>query len=109
MPKPIASVLIIGEGSAGLLAALALKKRFPQLDVRILASAQKPIIGVGESTTAAFPYFLHTYLEIAPVVFIEPSILPGSLACGLNGGGTQPQMNSSLRSTGRSCAGMSTA
>jgi tryptophan halogenase len=66
MPNPISSVIIIGEGSAGLLAALALKRRFPELDVRILASTQKPIIGVGESTTAAFPYFLHTYLAIEP-------------------------------------------
>jgi tryptophan 7-halogenase len=66
MRKPISSVLVIGEGSAGLLAALALKSRFPELDVRILASTRKPIIGVGESTTAAFPYFLHTNLEIDP-------------------------------------------
>ena len=66
MRKPISSVLVVGEGSAGLLAALALKTRFPELDVRILASTRKPIIGVGESTTAAFPFFLHTNLEIEP-------------------------------------------
>jgi tryptophan halogenase len=69
MAQPITSVLVVGEGSAGLLAALALKKRFPALDVRILASKRKPIIGVGESTTAAFPYFLHTYLDISPTAF----------------------------------------
>ena len=69
MAQPISSVLVVGEGSAGLLAALALNKRFPALDVRILASKRKPIIGVGESTTAAFPYFLHTYLDISPTAF----------------------------------------
>jgi tryptophan halogenase len=66
MPTPIRSVLVVGEGSAGLLAALALKTRFPELDVRILASSRKPIIGVGESTTGAIPFFLHTNLEIEP-------------------------------------------
>ncbi len=66
MPKPISSVLVVGEGSAGLLAALALKTRFPELDVRILASTRKPIIGVGESTTGAIPFFLHTNLELEP-------------------------------------------
>ena len=66
MPRPIRSVLVVGEGSAGLLAALALKTRFPELDVRILASSRKPIIGVGESTTGAIPFFLHTNLEIEP-------------------------------------------
>jgi tryptophan 7-halogenase len=66
MPKPIKSVLVVGEGSAGLLAALALKTRFPELDVQILASTRKPIIGVGESTTGSIPFFLHTNLEIDP-------------------------------------------
>ena len=66
MPKPISSVLVVGEGSAGLLAALALKTRFPELDVRILASTRKPIIGVGESTTGSIPFFLHTNLELEP-------------------------------------------
>ena len=37
MANPISTVLVVGEGSAGLLAALALKTRFPELDVRILA------------------------------------------------------------------------
>jgi tryptophan halogenase len=66
MPKAISSVLVVGEGSAGLLAALALKTRFPELDVRILASTQKPIIGVGESTTGSVPFFLHSNLELEP-------------------------------------------
>ena len=106
MPNPISSVLVVGEGSAGLLAALALKTRFPELDVRILASTRKPIIGVGESTTGSFPFFLHTNLELEPVVFIEPFFLPGKLACGSNGGEPKPRTHLILRSTSRSCAGM---
>jgi tryptophan 7-halogenase len=66
MPKPISSVLVVGEGSAGLLAALALKTQFPQLDVQILASTRKPIIGVGESTTGSIPFFLHSNLDLEP-------------------------------------------
>jgi len=75
MAQPISSVLVVGEGSAGLLAALALNKRFPALDIRVLASAGRPIIGVGESTTAAFPSFLHTYLGISPLRF-HRAVLP---------------------------------
>ncbi len=75
MPKPISSVLVVGEGSAGLLTALALKTRFPELDVQILASTKKPIIGVGESTTGAIPFFLHTNLELDPHRF-HRAVLP---------------------------------
>lgn len=61
----IRSVLVLGGGSAGLMAALALKKKLPQLDVHIVRSQDIGVIGVGESTTSQFPPFLFEYLGIS--------------------------------------------
>lgn len=58
------SVLVLGGGSAGLLAALSLKRLIPSLEVRLIRSIQLGVIGVGEGTTAAFPEFLFNHLGI---------------------------------------------
>lgn len=58
----VRSVLVLGSGSAGLLAALALKKRIPGLSVRVLSSSRLGIIGVGEGTVPSVPDFIHRYL-----------------------------------------------
>jgi tryptophan 7-halogenase len=60
----IRSVGVIGGGTAGYFAAIALKKRFPHLDVTVVESSTIPIIGVGEATTTLMPPFLHTQLGI---------------------------------------------
>ena len=60
----IQNVLVLGAGSAGLLAALSLKRKIPQLAVRVLRSPEIGVIGVGESTTPAFPSHLFDYLGI---------------------------------------------
>ena len=65
----IQSVLILGGGSAGLLAALALKVRLPQLAVRVVFSREIGIIGVGEGSTADLPPHLHGFLKIDPADF----------------------------------------
>jgi len=57
----IRSVLVFGGGSAGFLAALTLKCRFPNLDIRLLRSKDLGIIQVGEGTTTTFGYHLHHY------------------------------------------------
>jgi hypothetical protein len=62
--NPIQSVLVVGAGSAGLMSAMALKRAFPDLEVTILHSVDKPVIGVGESTTVVFPPFLHGSLGL---------------------------------------------
>lgn len=61
---PIRSVLVLGGGSAGFIAALTLKKRLPQLEVTVLRSPAIGIIGVGEGTTPYFPTHFHEYLKI---------------------------------------------
>ena len=55
---------VIGGGTAGYFAAIALKKRFPRLEVTLVESATIPIIGVGEATTTLMPPFLHAQLGI---------------------------------------------
>ena len=57
--KLVRSILVLGGGSAGFLAAITLRKKLPQLTVRVLRSEDIPIIGGGEGTTAAIIGFLH--------------------------------------------------
>ena len=73
--SPITKVAIIGASSAGLLAAVALKHYFPQLEILLLYTHRYPGIGVGESTTAWLPQFLHEYLQISPGEFYR-EVLP---------------------------------
>ncbi len=61
----IKSVLVFGAGSAGLMAALAVKRKIPQLDVHVVRSPDIGVIGVGESTTPQFSAFLFEYLGIS--------------------------------------------
>lgn len=65
----IQDVLIVGSGSAGLLVALALKRKIPQLNVRIVRSPEIGVIGVGEATTPNLPRFLFEYLGISRKYF----------------------------------------
>ena len=65
----IQKVLVLGGGSAGFLAAIALKTRLPRLDVTVLRSPDIGIIGVGEGTTVSVPNHLHGYLGLEPGEF----------------------------------------
>src|SRR5688500_12782279 len=60
----IQNVLVLGAGSAGLIAALTLKRKLPQLRVQVIRSPELGIIGVGEGTTSAFPRHLFEYLKL---------------------------------------------
>ncbi len=55
---------VIGGGTAGYFAALAIRRRFPDLPVTLVESRDVPIIGVGEATTTLMPPFLHAQLGI---------------------------------------------
>jgi tryptophan halogenase len=61
----IHDILVLGAGSAGLLAAVSLKRKIPQLRIRIIRSPDIGVIGVGESTTPIFPGHLFGYLGIS--------------------------------------------
>lgn len=56
--------VVVGGGTAGYFAALALKRAFAHLDVTLIESSKIPIIGVGEATTTLMPTFLHRQLGI---------------------------------------------
>jgi tryptophan halogenase len=58
------NLLVLGSGSAGLMAALAVRRKLPAVQVRILRSPDIGIIGVGESTTPNLSVFLFEYLGI---------------------------------------------
>ena len=67
----IGNVLVLGAGSAGLIAALTLQMKLPQFRVRVLRSREIGVIGVGEGTTPAFPNHLFQTLGISPALFYK--------------------------------------
>ncbi|MGE5182178.1 MAG: tryptophan halogenase family protein [Acidobacteriota bacterium] len=60
---------VIGGGTAGYFAAIALKRAAPWLRVTVVESSKIPIIGVGEATTPPMVPFLHRALGIDVVDF----------------------------------------
>lgn len=62
-------IVVLGAGSAGLLAGLTFKQVIPDGKVTIVRSPNVPVIGVGESTTPAMPLFLHQSLHIDALDF----------------------------------------
>ncbi len=76
----IHDVIVLGAGSAGLLAAITLKRRLPQLAVSVVRSPEIGVIGVGESTTPMVPAHLFGNLGISPRRFYamaEPTFKMG--------------------------------
>ena len=65
----IQNVVVLGAGSAGLIGALTLKTKLPELRVRVVRSPEIGVIGVGEGTTAAFPRHFFEYLKLPPSEF----------------------------------------
>lgn len=64
-------IIVLGGGSAGLMAAVTLKRKLPQLDVRVVRSPEIGVIGVGEGTTLSFPKHFFEYLKLKPQQFYE--------------------------------------
>lgn len=62
-------IVVLGGGTAGLVAALTLRIKLPELHVRVIRSPDIGVIGVGEGTNASFPQHLFEYLKIPPARF----------------------------------------
>src|SRR5438270_3668625 len=69
--KKINKVIVLGGGSAGFLAALALKTKMPDLPVTVIRSKEIGIIGVGEGSTIALTNMLHQYLKVSLKSFYQ--------------------------------------
>src|SRR5262249_5019776 len=70
------SVLVLGGGSAGLIAAMTVKRVMPHVRVQVVRSGEIGVIGVGESTTPNLPFHLFQYLGISQRRFyalVEPT------------------------------------
>src|SRR2546421_9059716 len=63
--KRIQCIIVLGGGSAGFLAALALKTKMPDLRVTVIRSKEIGIIGVGEGSTIGLTNMLHQYLKVS--------------------------------------------
>jgi tryptophan halogenase len=57
-PKKPISLGIVGSGTAGLLAAIILRKAFPYSEITVVSSSQIGIIGVGEGSTEHWRQFM---------------------------------------------------
>lgn len=71
MHVPIQKVIVLGGGSAGLIAALTLKRAIPELQIRLIRSPEIGIIGVGEGTTPTFREHFHGALQLPAREFFE--------------------------------------
>src|SRR4029078_10037153 len=65
----VQKLIVLGGGSAGLIAAITLKRKLPSLHVQLVRSSDIGVIGVGEGTTAAFPRHFFEYLKLDPREF----------------------------------------
>ena len=60
----IRAVAVLGGGTAGLLAALTIRRTFPRVRVQVVHSSEIGTIGVGEGTTPIFPRHLLDTLKL---------------------------------------------
>lgn len=67
----VRKIIVLGGGSAGFLAAIALKTKLPDLSVTVIRSKELGIIGVGEGSTVPLYQFIHGYLGISFKRFME--------------------------------------
>ena len=92
----IESILILGGGSAGFMAAVTLKRKLPHLDVTIVRSPDLGIIGVGEGTSTSFAGHFFQYLKLKPKQFYAEAEPTWKLGIKFLWGGARPEFNYSF-------------
>jgi tryptophan halogenase len=65
----IQKIIVLGGGSAGFIAAIALRHRLPHVGVTVIRSRDIGIIGVGEGSTVSVANFLHKDVNVNPGEF----------------------------------------
>ena len=68
--KKIEKLAVVGGGTAGLVSALLLKKRFPEMHIDVIASKVIGIVGVGEGSTEHWKDFMD-YMGIDQYTLIK--------------------------------------
>lgn len=89
----ISSVIVLGGGTAGFFAALALRARQPHLPITLIRSPDLGTIGVGEGSTPALPAFLHGFLRISPSHVLNRAEATWKLGIKFRQWGERPHFN----------------
>lgn len=58
MTKKLSKIIVVGGGTAGFVAALIMRTRFPHLEIQMIRSSKIGIIGVGEGSTEHWKEFM---------------------------------------------------
>lgn len=61
---PIRKIVVVGAGTSGWLAASAIQRNNPELEVTVIHDSTLPTIGVGETLTFAMPRFMREILGL---------------------------------------------
>ena len=78
--EQVKKIAVLGGGSAGFLAAFAIKKHLPEIELVVVRSKKMGVIGVGEGTIWSVVNYLHRFLELDHQQFhrmCQPSIKLG--------------------------------
>ena len=67
----ISHVAILGGGTAGMLAALAISRHLPEIKLTVVRSTKMGVIGVGEGTINTIVPFLHQYLGLILILSFQ--------------------------------------
>lgn len=70
MSKTIQDIVILGAGTAGIVAALTIRTKFPTVAIHLVRSQEIGIVGVGEGTTEHWKQFAE-FVNIDPIEMIK--------------------------------------
>src|SRR2546425_1038080 len=71
MLNPVQKIIVLGGGSAGFMAAGAIKLYLRDVEVLVIRSKDIGVIGVGEGSTVALTDFLHQFIRVKPQTFFN--------------------------------------
>ena len=94
--KIINSIAIVGGGTAGMVSALILKKRFPDIRIDVIRSNKIGIVGVGEGSTEHWNEFLK-FLGIDVYTLIKETDATCKVGIMFEGWGDKPYLHSVQR------------